>query len=174
MRIRKVRGDATPVSTKFVRSENIRDSPCRIRGFILVFALRRNKPPAGRGRWRSTNCRRWPSNKPGRPSCRNKCRIGRAVHGHRVAQHVHVAILLRQALRERFPFVAASPAAIHAQFAVRRIMQRIARDGHDENRFRLVRVNINRKTEIRRQIAADLAPLLAGIVACATRPSAFA
>ena len=36
------------------------------------------------------------------------------IDGHRVAQHVHVAIALRQAFRQRFPFVAAGPAAIDA------------------------------------------------------------
>src|SRR5207247_10440596 len=41
------------------------------------------------------------------------------VGGHRVAQHVHVTILLRQPFRERFPIVAARLAAIHAQLSVR-------------------------------------------------------
>ena len=96
------------------------------------------------------------------------------IDGHRVAQHVHVAILLRQAFGERFPFVAARLAAIHAQLAVRRKMLGIALDGHDVDGFRFVRVNVNRETEVGRQIAADLAPLTRRRCRCATRPSAFA
>ena len=41
----------------------------------------------------------------------------------------------------------------------------IALDGHDVNRLRLVRVNVNREAEIRRQIAADFVPLIARVVA---------
>ena len=44
-------------------------------------------------------------------------------------------------------------------------MLRIAFDWHDEYCFRLVGVNIDRKTEIGRQIAADFVPDIAGIVA---------
>ena len=40
-----------------------------------------------------------------------------SIHGHRVAQHVHVAVFLRQALGERFPLIAAGSAAEHAQLA---------------------------------------------------------
>ena len=43
-------------------------------------------------------------------------------------------------------------------------MQRVTRDGHHVNRFRLMRMHVNRETEIRRQIAAHLVPLLAGVV----------
>ena len=39
------------------------------------------------------------------------------VDGHGVAEDVDVAVLLRQALGERFPFVAAGVAAVDAEFA---------------------------------------------------------
>src|SRR5438309_2271307 len=42
------------------------------------------------------------------------------VNRHRVSEHVHVAIALRQTFRELFPLVAAGPAAINAQFAIGR------------------------------------------------------
>ena len=40
----------------------------------------------------------------------------------------------------------------------------IALDGNDVDGFRFVRVNVNREAEVGRQIAADLAPLFAGVV----------
>src|SRR5713101_6661483 len=72
------------------------------------------------------------------------------VNGHRVAQHVHVTILLWQTFREWFPFISAGAAAIHAQLAVRRKMFGVALDGDDEDRFRFVRVNVNREAEVGR------------------------
>ena len=53
----------------------------------------------------------------------NAARIER-VDRHRVAQHIHVAIALRQTFRQFFPLVAAGPAAIDAQFAIGRKMFR--------------------------------------------------
>lgn len=44
------------------------------------------------------------------------------VHGHRVAQDVHVAVLLGQALGQRLPVIAAGLAAIDAQLALGRIV----------------------------------------------------
>ena len=44
------------------------------------------------------------------------------VDGHGVAQHVHVAVALRQAFGQRLPLVAAGAAAIDAQLAVGRIV----------------------------------------------------
>ena len=87
------------------------------------------------------------------------------VHGHRVAQHVDVAVLLRQALGERFPFVAARPAAIDAQLAIGREMLGVALDRDDVDGVRLVRVNLDREPEVGRQVAADLVPGVAGVVA---------
>src|SRR2546430_4531793 len=40
------------------------------------------------------------------------------IDGHRVAQHVDVAVALRQTPRERLPLVSARPAAVHPQPAV--------------------------------------------------------
>ncbi len=44
-------------------------------------------------------------------------------------------------------------------------MFRVALDRHHVDRLRLVRVNVNHKSEIRRQIAADFLPGIAGIIA---------
>ena len=44
-------------------------------------------------------------------------------------------------------------------------MLRIALDRHDVDRFRLVRMNVDRESEIGRQIAADLMPRIARVVA---------
>ena len=84
---------------------------------------------------------------------------------HRVAQHVDVAILLRQAVGQRLPLVAAGAAAIDAQLAVRREVLGVALDRHDVDRLRLVRVDVDDEAEIGRQIAADLVPVIAGVVA---------
>ena len=118
-------------------------------------------------------------------------RVGRGVHlaagraeidaarveridGHRVAQHVHVAIALRQALRQRLPLVAAGAAAVDAQLALRRIMLRVALDRHDVDRLRLVRVNVDGEAEVGRQVAADFVPRCRRRRRCASRPSASA
>ena len=96
------------------------------------------------------------------------------VDRHRVAQHVHVAVLLRQAFGERLPLVAAGAAAVDAQLAVGRIVLGVALDGNDVDGFRLVRVNVDDEAEVGRQVAADFVPVVAGVVACASRPSASA
>ena len=44
-------------------------------------------------------------------------------------------------------------------------MFRITFDRNHVNRFRLVKMNIDRKSEISRQVAADFVPGLAGIIA---------
>src|SRR6476469_4975914 len=44
-------------------------------------------------------------------------------------------------------------------------MLRIALDRYDVNRFRLMRMNVDRKSEIARQIATDLMPRTARVVA---------
>ena len=80
------------------------------------------------------------------------------VDGHRVAQHVDVAVLLRQALGERLPLAAAGAAAVDAQLALRRDVAGVAGDRHDVDRLRLVRVHVDREAEVGRQVAADLVP----------------
>ena len=109
-------------------------------------------------------------------------RIGRAVHlaaggaevnsafvqrvdRHGIAQHVHVAIFLRQAFGQRLPLIAAAAAAKDAQLAFVQKVFRVALDRHDVNRLRFVRVNVDDKAEIGRQVSADFLPLIAGIVA---------
>src|SRR5438105_2830417 len=87
------------------------------------------------------------------------------VDRHRVAQHVDVAVALRQSLRERLPLVAAGAAAVHAQLAIGRVVLGVALARHHVDRLGLVRVHVDRKSEVGRQVSADLAPRLAGIVA---------
>ena len=58
------------------------------------------------------------------------------VDGHGVAQHVHVAVALRQAVGERLPVVAAGAAAVDAQLSFGRIVLGIALDRHDIDRSR--------------------------------------
>ena len=94
----------------------------------------------------------------------NAARVER-VNGHGVAQHVDIAVPLRQTVCQRFPFVSARPAAVHPQLSVGREMFRVALDGDDIDGFRFVRVNIDRESEIGRQIAADLVPGFPGVVA---------
>ena len=86
------------------------------------------------------------------------------VDGHRVAQDVDVAIALRQTPGQGFPLIAAVAAAVDAQFAVGRVVLRVALDGHDVNGFRFVGMNVDDEAEIGRQIAAHLVPVVAGVV----------
>ena len=64
-----------------------------------------------------------------------------------------------------FPFVAAGAAAIDAQLSVEREMLRIALDRHHVDGLRLVRMDVDHEPEVGRQVAADLAPRIAGVVA---------
>src|SRR5439155_4207499 len=84
---------------------------------------------------------------------------------HGIAQHVHIAILLWQPLLKRLPFVAAAAATEHPQLSVGRKMLGVALDRHYVNSLRLVGVHVDYKAEISWQIAADLSPIIAGIVA---------
>ena len=72
---------------------------------------------------------------------------------------------MRQALGERFPFVSAGSAAVDAQLSIQRKVLAIALDRNHVDRFRLVRVNVDHEAEIGGQIAADLLPQVAGVVA---------
>src|SRR5207342_2412831 len=87
------------------------------------------------------------------------------VHRHGVAQHVDIAIALRETVGESLPLVASGTTAVDAQFSFRRVMFRVALDGHDVDGFRLVRVDVDDKAEVRGQVAADFVPVVAGIVA---------
>ena len=87
------------------------------------------------------------------------------VDRHRFAQDVDVTVALRQPVGERLPLVPAGAAAVHAQLAVGGIVFRVALDRHDVDGVRLVGVDVDGKAEVGRQIAADLAPGLAAVVA---------
>ncbi len=52
------------------------------------------------------------------------------IHRHRVAQHIHIAVRLRQPLGQRLPLVAARAAAVNAQLPVGGIVLRVALDRH--------------------------------------------
>ena len=86
------------------------------------------------------------------------------VDAHRVAEHVDVAILLRQAAREWFPVVAAGAAAVDAELALGRNPQ-VGVHRHGIDRVGFVRVNVDREAEIGRQVSIHLDPLVARIVA---------
>ena len=87
------------------------------------------------------------------------------VDGHGVAQDIDVAILLGQAVGERFPFVAAGAAAVDAELSFGGIVLGIAFDGDDVDGFGLVGVNVDGEAEIGGEIAADFVPGVAGVVA---------
>ena len=70
-----------------------------------------------------------------------------------------------QPLGERLPLLAAGPAAPHAQLAVDRAVVRVAGDRDDVDRLRLVGVDVDDEPEVGGQVAADLLPRLAGVVA---------
>src|SRR5258708_405088 len=83
----------------------------------------------------------------------------------RLGQDGHVAVALRQTLGQRLPVVAAAAAAVDTQLAVEREVLGVALDRHHVDGLRLVRVYVDRKAEVARQVAADLAPGVAGVVA---------
>src|SRR5437660_1286872 len=87
------------------------------------------------------------------------------VDGHGIAQYVYVAVLLRQPLGQRFPFVAAGFAAVDTQLAVEGEVFSIALDGHDVDGFRFVGVDVDHETEVGRQIATDFFPGITRVVA---------
>src|ERR1019366_8168932 len=86
------------------------------------------------------------------------------VDGHGVAQHVDVAVTLRQAFGQRLPFVSAGAAAEHAELAIRNIVLRVALDGDDVDRFGLVGVDVNHESEVGGQVATDFFPVVARVV----------
>src|SRR5260370_42626262 len=87
------------------------------------------------------------------------------VDGHRVAQDVHVAVSLREPLREGLPLVSARAAAVNAQLAIGWKVLPVALDGDDVDGLRLVGVHVDHESEVGGQVSADLLPRVAGVVA---------
>src|SRR5262249_43739438 len=83
---------------------------------------------------------------------------------HRVAQNIDVAVALRQTLGKRLPLVPTRPAAVYAQLAVRGIVFPVALDRDDVDRLGLMGMDVDYKSEVGRQVSADLPPRVAGIV----------
>ncbi len=86
------------------------------------------------------------------------------VYGHGVAEDVDVAVLLREAARERLPVVAAGAAAEDLQLAVEGEVFGVALDGDDVNGLGLVGVDVDDEAEVGREIAGDFGPVVAGVV----------
>ena len=70
-----------------------------------------------------------------------------------------VAVLLRKALAERLPLIAAGAAAEDLQLAVDGKMLRVALDGHDVDGLGLMGVDVDDEAEVGGQVAADLGQL---------------
>src|ERR1019366_876382 len=87
------------------------------------------------------------------------------IDGHGVAQHVDVAVALRQAFGERLPLVSSAAAAEHSQLAIWNKMLRVALDGDYVDGLRLAGVHVDDEPEIGRYIATDFLPRLARVVA---------
>src|SRR6516164_8884837 len=88
-----------------------------------------------------------------------------SVNGHGISEDVDVTVLLREALRERFPFVATGLAAVDPQLSFRNVVETVAGNWNDIDGFRFVGVDINHKAEVAGEIAADLVPLRTRVVA---------
>src|SRR5205085_12003924 len=91
-------------------------------------------------------------------------RRGGGVGGDGVAEHVEVAIALRQAVGERLPRIAGAAAAEGPQLGVGREVLAITLDGDDVDGFRLVGVHVDDEAEVGGQVAADFLPVVAGVV----------
>ncbi len=97
------------------------------------------------------------------------------IDSHGVAQNIHVAILLRKALGERLPLVAAGARLrIDLELAIERKMLRVALDGNDVEGFRLVSVDVDDEAEVGGQVSADLRASCRPRCQSASRPSASA
>ncbi len=138
----------------------------RLRGMVLRrgSGLRRRGRRGDRGRWRSRCRRRRGRRRPGRRWCRSRRRSVERVDGHGVAQDVDVAVLLGEAVGERLPLVAAGAAAEDAELAIEGEVLGVALDGDDVDGFGLVGVDVDDEAEVGGQIAADLVPVVAGVV----------
>ena len=86
--------------------------------FTPASALRPTTPPEDRGRSGSSCLPRRGAIDLAAGGAEIDAAIIERVDGHRVAQDIHVAVLLRQTFGERFPLVAAGAAAIDAQLAI--------------------------------------------------------
>ena len=86
--------------------------------------------------------------RPGRRWCRSKCRRVERINSHGIAQHIDIAVTLGQTVCQRFPFVATCPATVDPQLSIGREMLGVALDRDDVDRFRLVRMDIDRESEI--------------------------
>src|SRR5262249_26445304 len=86
------------------------------------------------------------------------------VDGHRVAQDIYVAVLLRQTLRQWLPLVSTRLAAEDTQLAFVNVVLAVALDRNYVNRVWFVRIHVDRETEVGGQITADLGPLVAGVI----------
>src|ERR1700730_15731522 len=86
------------------------------------------------------------------------------VDRHCIAQDVDVAAGLWQAVRKRSPLIDTGPAAVDAQLAVGRNVLGVAFDRDDVDRLGLVRVDVDRESEVRREVPTDFAPRVARVV----------
>src|SRR5215467_4136027 len=93
-----------------------------------------------------------------------ECRCLEPIDVHRVAQDREVALLLRQPTCEPAPRLAAIFAAPHRWRAARTGARRPLK-GHDVYRIGVMRVDYDRKSEVRRQSLSDRPPRLAVVVA---------
>src|SRR5215471_11481961 len=93
-----------------------------------------------------------------------ECGCPEPVDVHRVAQDGEVALLLRQPTREPTPRLAAIFAAPHRGRAARTGARRPLK-GHDIYRVSVVRMDHDRKSEVRRQPLSDRSPRVAVVVA---------
>src|SRR3954463_3600295 len=86
------------------------------------------------------------------------------VNGHRIAEHVNVAILLREAVGEGFPLVAAGATPIDAELTIEREMLAIALNGDDVDGFGFVGVDVDDETEVSGKVAAYFMPGISSVV----------
>ena len=87
------------------------------------------------------------------------------VNGHGIAQYIDITIALRQAIRQCFPLVSACAASIYSQLSLGWKMLRIAFDRENIDGLWLVRVDIDHEAKVGWQVATDLLPRLACILA---------
>ena len=84
---------------------------------------------------------------------------------HGVAEYIHVAVALWKAFGKRLPLVATGLAAIDPQLGVVHEVLAVALDGNNVYGLWFVGMHVDDESEVGRQVTADLAPILAGVVA---------